>query len=105
MAEVWLEVHYTISKANLFQPGDYVVIDASGGKDSTVLAYIMNIEMNIGFDKFNHFRYNCGLKLVLLSIDEGVTGYMTAWKLSRRTDTSTISPSRSSHMNTCTAGL
>ena len=51
MAEVWLEVHYTISKANLFQPGDYVVIDASGGKDSTVLAYIMNIEMNIGFDK------------------------------------------------------
>ena len=51
MAEVWLEVHYTISKANLFQPGDYVVIDASGNKDSTVLAYIMNIEMNIGFDK------------------------------------------------------
>jgi len=31
MAEVWLEVYYTISKANLFQPGDYVVIDASGG--------------------------------------------------------------------------
>ena len=35
------EVHYTISKANLFQPGDYVAIGASGGKDSTVLAYIM----------------------------------------------------------------
>ena len=41
MAEVWLEVYYTISKANLFQPGDYVAIGASGGKDSTVLAYIM----------------------------------------------------------------
>ena len=35
------EVHYTISQANLFQPGDYVAIGASGGKDSTVLAYIM----------------------------------------------------------------
>ena len=35
------EVHYTISQANLFQSGDYVAIGASGGKDSTVLAYIM----------------------------------------------------------------
>ena len=35
------EVHYTISQANLFSPGDYVAIGASGGKDSTVLAYIM----------------------------------------------------------------
>ena len=41
LAEVCLEVHYTISEATLFQPVDYVVIDASGGKDSTVLAYIM----------------------------------------------------------------
>ena len=46
MAEVFLEVHYTISQANLFQPGDCLAIDVSGGKDSTVLAYIMNI----GFD-------------------------------------------------------
>ena len=35
------EVHYTISQAKLFQPGDFVAIGASGGKDSTVLAYIM----------------------------------------------------------------
>ena len=35
------EIHYTISQANLFSPGDYVAIGASGGKDSTVLAYIM----------------------------------------------------------------
>ena len=35
------EVHYTITQAGLFKPGDYVAIGASGGKDSTVLAYIM----------------------------------------------------------------
>ena len=35
------EIHYTISQAKLFKPGDYVAIGASGGKDSTVLAYIM----------------------------------------------------------------
>ena len=44
---------------------DYVAIGASGGKDSTVLAYIM---------KTLNDRYNYGLKLVLLSIDEGITG-------------------------------
>ncbi len=39
--------------------GDYVAIGASGGKDSTVLAYIM---------KTLNDRYDYGLKLVLLSI-------------------------------------
>ena len=39
--------------------GDYVAIGASGGKDSTVLAYIM---------KTLNQRYDYGLKLVLLSI-------------------------------------
>lgn len=43
-----------------------VAVAASGGKDSTVLAYILKI-LNV--------RYNYGLKLVLLSIDEGITGY------------------------------
>jgi len=60
------EVHFTIVKAGLFQKDDYVAIGASGGKDSTVLAYIM---------KTLNDRYNYGLKLVLLSIDEGITGY------------------------------
>ena len=41
LAEVCLEVHYTISEANLFQPRDYVAIGASAGKESTVVAYIM----------------------------------------------------------------
>jgi len=60
------EIHFTIVKAGIFNKGDYVAIGASGGKDSTVLAYIM---------KTLNERYNYGLKLVLLSIDEGITGY------------------------------
>lgn len=60
------EVHHTITAAKLFVPGDYVAVAASGGKDSTVLAYVM---------KLLNDRYNYGLKLVLLSVDEGITGY------------------------------
>ena len=60
------EIHFTIVRSNLFDPGDYVAIGASGGKDSTVLAYVL---------KTLNERYNYGLKLVLLSIDEGITGY------------------------------
>ena len=43
-----------------------MAIGASGGKDSTVLAYVMNTLND---------RYDYGLRLVLLSIDEGITGY------------------------------
>lgn len=77
------EVHHTITEAELFKRGDRVAIGASGGKgktpsssdpdmltvrmaDSTVLAYIM---------KTLNDRYNYGLELFLLSIDEGITGY------------------------------
>ncbi len=60
------EIHFTIVKAKLFKRGDYVAIGASGGKDSTVLAYVM---------KTLNDRYDYGLKLVLLSIDEGISGY------------------------------
>ncbi|KAF9019277.1 cytoplasmic tRNA 2-thiolation protein 1 [Hymenopellis radicata] len=60
------EVHNTISDSQLFKPGDRVAIGASGGKDSTVLAYVM---------KALNERYNYGLDLFLLSIDEGITGY------------------------------
>ena len=49
----------------MFSAGQTVAIGASGGKDSTVLAYIL---------KLLNERYNYGLKLVLLSIDEGITG-------------------------------
>ena len=77
------EVHNTITEAQLFKPGDRVAIGASGGKgeylyytplrkinrfvlDSTVLAYVM---------KTLNDRYQYGLELFLLSIDEGITGY------------------------------
>ncbi|KAF9224355.1 hypothetical protein BS17DRAFT_801832 [Gyrodon lividus] len=60
------EIHHTITQAKLFKPGDRVAIGASGGKDSTVLAYVM---------KTLNSRYNYGLDLYLLSIDEGITGY------------------------------
>jgi cytoplasmic tRNA 2-thiolation protein 1 len=60
------EIHNTITEARLFNPGDKVAIGASGGKDSTVLAHVM---------KTLNDRYNYGLDLYLLSIDEGITGY------------------------------
>ncbi|KAJ8680039.1 hypothetical protein QAD02_015826 [Eretmocerus hayati] len=60
------ETHNTIINGKLFKKGDRVAIGASGGKDSTVLAYTM---------KLLNERYNYGLDLFLLSIDEGISGY------------------------------
>ncbi|KAL7316526.1 cytosolic thiouridylase subunit Ctu1 [Mucor circinelloides] len=60
------EIHHTIQDTNLFQRGERVAIGASGGKDSTVLAHIM---------KTLNDRYDYGLDLYLLSVDEGITGY------------------------------
>lgn len=60
------EIHYTITYGKLFNVGDSVAIAASGGKDSTVLAHVL---------KTLNERYNYGLNLMLLSIDEGITGY------------------------------
>uniref|UniRef100_A0A1B6IR92 Uncharacterized protein n=1 Tax=Homalodisca liturata TaxID=320908 RepID=A0A1B6IR92_9HEMI len=60
------EIHQTILEGKLFQKGQTVAIAASGGKDSTVLAYVM---------KLLNKKHDYGLKLVLLSVDEGITGY------------------------------
>ncbi|XP_020618187.1 cytoplasmic tRNA 2-thiolation protein 1-like [Orbicella faveolata] len=60
------EVHHTIISNKLFTKGQVVAIGASGGKDSTVLAYVLK--------KLNE-EYDYGLKLILLSVDEGITGY------------------------------
>lgn len=60
------EIHWTIKTANLLKRGDKVAIGASGGKDSTVLAYVM---------KLLNERHDYGVELVLLSIDEGIQGY------------------------------
>ncbi|KAI8097186.1 cytoplasmic tRNA 2-thiolation protein 1 [Halteromyces radiatus] len=60
------EIHNTITDAKLFKRGDNVAIGASGGKDSTVLAHVM---------KTLNDRYDYGLNMFLLSVDEGITGY------------------------------
>ncbi|XP_060529409.1 cytoplasmic tRNA 2-thiolation protein 1 [Cylas formicarius] len=60
------EIHFSIKRAKLFRPGAKVAIAASGGKDSTVLAHVL---------KLLNEKYNYQLNLVLLSIDEGITGY------------------------------
>ncbi|KAK0174459.1 hypothetical protein PV327_010226 [Microctonus hyperodae] len=60
------EIHHTIINGKLFKHGDKIAIGASGGKDSTVLAYVL---------KTLNERYKYGLDLFLLSIDEGITGY------------------------------
>jgi cytoplasmic tRNA 2-thiolation protein 1 len=60
------EVAETVEESKLFQPGERVAIGASGGKDSTVLASVL---------KTLNERHAWKLDLVLLSIDEGITGY------------------------------
>ncbi|KAK9165004.1 hypothetical protein Scep_000195 [Stephania cephalantha] len=60
------EIHKVIVDNQLFKPGERVAVGASGGKDSTVLAYVMS-ELNR--------RHQYGLELFLLSVDEGITGY------------------------------
>ncbi|GCB75759.1 hypothetical protein scyTo_0020393, partial [Scyliorhinus torazame] len=60
------EVHQTILSAKLFQQGETVGIGASGGKDSTVLAHVL---------KVLNERYDYRLNLMLISVDEGITGY------------------------------
>lgn len=60
------EVHETITSSALFGRGERIAIGASGGKDSTVLASVL---------KTLNERYDYGLDLCLLSIDEGIKGY------------------------------
>ncbi|PYI05007.1 putative PP-loop ATPase superfamily protein [Aspergillus sclerotiicarbonarius CBS 121057] len=60
------EVHETITTSSLFHRGERIAIGASGGKDSTVLASVL---------KTLNERYDYGLDLCLLSIDEGIKGY------------------------------
>lgn len=61
-----LDLHHTITKYNLFSPGEKIAVAVSGGKDSTVLAYVLN-ELNK--------KYAYGLNLYLLCIDEGIKDY------------------------------
>nr|WCZ58483.1 tRNA 2-thiolation protein 1 [Andalucia godoyi] len=60
------EVHQTITSNQLFRKGERVAIGASGGKDSTVLAHVLHL--------LNQ-KHSYGIELILVSIDEGITGY------------------------------
>ncbi|KAF9764216.1 Cytoplasmic tRNA 2-thiolation protein 1 [Nosema granulosis] len=60
------DVHRTIVDTNMFLRGQTIGVGISGGKDSTVLAYVL--------DKLNK-KYNYGVNLQLLCIDEGIAGY------------------------------
>lgn len=60
------EVYEVITSHALFTRGERIAIGASGGKDSCVLAAVLHT--------LNQ-RHDLGLDLVLLSIDEGITGY------------------------------
>ncbi|KAF2790305.1 adenine nucleotide alpha hydrolases-like protein [Melanomma pulvis-pyrius CBS 109.77] len=60
------EIHHTITTNKLFHRGEQIAIGASGGKDSTVLASVL---------KTLNERYDYGVDLILLSIDEGIKGY------------------------------
>ena len=60
------EIHYTLISNNVFTKGERVCIAISGGKDSTVLAHVL---------KHLNIKYNYGINLFFLSIDEGIKGY------------------------------
>ncbi|KAF2812252.1 adenine nucleotide alpha hydrolases-like protein [Mytilinidion resinicola] len=60
------EIHHTITTNSLFHRGERIAVGASGGKDSTVLASVL---------KTLNERYDYGVELILLSIDEGIKGY------------------------------
>lgn len=50
----------------VFKPGMKVGVGMSGGKDSTVLTYVL--------DLLNK-KYNYGVEIILLCVDEGIKGY------------------------------
>ena len=60
------EIHETIINYKFFTKGETVAIGISGGKDSTVLAHVIN-KLNIS--------KNYGINIKLIAIDEGIKGY------------------------------
>ncbi|KAM0674406.1 cytosolic thiouridylase subunit Ctu1 [Gurleya vavrai] len=60
------EVHKTIIDNNLFIKNENIAVAISGGKDSTVLAHVLNL-----LNK----KYNYEINLFLLSVDEGIKNY------------------------------
>ncbi|KAM0680277.1 cytosolic thiouridylase subunit Ctu1 [Glugoides intestinalis] len=60
------EIHDLIVQSKMFERNTRIGVGISGGKDSTVLAYVL--------DKLNK-QYDYGVQLVLLCVDEGISGY------------------------------
>ncbi|KAM0686500.1 cytosolic thiouridylase subunit Ctu1 [Conglomerata obtusa] len=60
------DVHNTIIENNLFLPNENIGVAISGGKDSTVLAHVLNL-----LNK----RHEYGINIYLLSVDEGIKNY------------------------------
>lgn len=60
------EIHDLIVTSEMFHRGECVGVGVSGGKDSTVLIYVL--------DKLNK-KYDYGVELVMLCVDEGIAGY------------------------------
>lgn len=60
------DIHSLISSTEMFKSGENVAVGVSGGKDSTVLIYVLN--------KLNK-KYNYGIKLLMICVDEGIAGY------------------------------
>uniref|UniRef100_A0A6B2FXD2 Cytoplasmic tRNA 2-thiolation protein 1 (Trinotate prediction) n=1 Tax=Myxobolus squamalis TaxID=59785 RepID=A0A6B2FXD2_MYXSQ len=60
------EINDLIISKKLFERGETIAIGVSGGKDSSVVSYVLNALNN---------RYNYGWNLVLVAIDEGIKGY------------------------------
>lgn len=69
------EIHLTIIENKIFKKGEKIAMGASGGKDSTVLIHVM---------KTLNDKYDYGLNLFLLSIDEGITGNFFQFKKSSK---------------------
>ena len=62
------DVHETIVNARLFERGEKVAIGASGGKDSTVLAYVMKVSVRLLF--FRDTRVSQSLSPPKLTFEE-----------------------------------
>ncbi|OAG30966.1 cytoplasmic tRNA 2-thiolation protein 1 [Nematocida displodere] len=60
------EAHRTIRETRMFEGITTLIVGVSGGKDSTVMAHILNL--------LNQ-KYRYGLSIKLLCIDEGISGY------------------------------
>lgn len=59
----------TVSGERMVQRGDKVAVGLSGGKDSSVLLYLLN-----------KYREKLGIEVVAVLIDEGIEGYRSATK-------------------------